>query len=93
MLVGQASGVYFFGVSIGIAIGLLLSEKVKKYWDQGWFISSLQTVSVIIGLFASTKGMAAYPSLKMLFALGAGFWLSFLGAWSVQKLSKTFKKV
>lgn len=92
LLIGQSSAVYFFGVSLGIAIGLLLNEKVKKYWGQGWIISSLQTMSVLIGLFASLKAMAAYPNLKMLFALGSGFWLSFLGAWSVQKLSKAFKK-
>lgn len=91
LLIGQRSAIYFLGVSIGIAIGLLMNEKVKKYWGQDWKVSSLQTISVLIGLFASLKAKAAYPNLNIIFSLGSGFWLSFLGAWLVEKISKVFK--
>lgn len=93
VVIGREAAFYFFGVSIGLAIGLLLNDKVKKYWEEGWKISILQTITVLVGLFASLKAKAAYPYLNPIFSVGSGFWLSFLAPWAIQKLSRIFKKL
>ena len=82
----QAKVPRLFGFSIGVAIGLLLYEKSKKYWQKGWRSHWLQFLSVLIGIFVLFLGMHFFPAFELFFALAIGFWLSFLGAWSVQKI-------
>jgi len=90
LIIGQSSALFFFWSSIGIAIGLLLNEKFKIDTKGSWRKRSLQALTVLIGLtLFALMFYKGNSSLKWLFGLGAGLWLSHLGAWSVQKLTRS----
>ncbi|MDN3505660.1 MAG: phosphatase PAP2 family protein [Simkaniaceae bacterium] len=86
LFIAQAKVTRLFGYSVGIAIGLLSYEKVKRIWKDGWLIRFWQLASVLIGEFAILWLMKIYPAQITLFSIGAGIWLSFLGAYLVQRL-------
>jgi undecaprenyl-diphosphatase len=84
LLIGQLTPL-FLGESLGLAVGLLISEKRKKHLGHGRGLRYAQLASVLIGIFVFFKAMVFYPPLKLLFAFGMGLWLSYLGAWLVYK--------
>ena len=71
----------FFFISLGVAIGLLLSVKTSP---KSLPFRIFQTVSVIAGVCLLMAGQKTYPAWTFLWAFAEGLWLSFLGGWWVQ---------
>lgn len=76
LIIGGRGGLYNFGVTTGIAVGLILANDKMESWRTRW----LQTAVVLIGVFICFKAKATYPTLSLFFGLLSGFWLSYLGA-------------
>lgn len=86
LVIAQAKISRLFGYSVGIAIGLLAYEKVKRHWKDSVSIRLVQLASVLIGEFGILKLMDHYSQYVTLLSIFAGIWLSFLGAYLVQRL-------
>jgi len=86
LFIAQAKVPRVFGYSVGVAIGLLLVDKTKKYWKSVGMIRYVQLFSVLLGEAGIFWLMGLYSRYMVLLAIGAGFWLSFLGGYLVLRL-------
>ncbi|MBS3902759.1 MAG: phosphatase PAP2 family protein [Anaplasmataceae bacterium] len=92
LCIQQSSSLYFFGVSLGVAIGLLSSEKRQCPREPRTKMRCIQALSIVSGLFALYASTILYPTLTVLWAFTSGLWISYLGPWIFQKcMKKPFK--
>ncbi len=86
MIVGGLKLISQATLTLGIAVGLLLTKMIEVDRKKSWYIRSMETLTVILGTCALLSGGIYYPHLKIYFAFVSGLWFSYLGSWLIQKV-------
>ena len=76
---------YVVFLTLGVAAGLISDEKKHLRMEKSLVIGAWQACSVIGGLCLLFAARQFLPQFAFLWNFGEGYWLSFLGAWVVQK--------
>lgn len=77
LLFVQSLTSYFFWVSIGVAVGLMINDKKQRMKKLNWTQKWVRTLIVLAGLMFLYWGVLYYPQLTLLCALLSGLWLTF----------------
>jgi undecaprenyl-diphosphatase len=73
-----------FGLTFGVALGLLSYEKATPKEAKSVWIRGLQTLSSLVGIFLCFAIYDRIPHGPIFLGFVQGYWLSFLGAWIIK---------
>jgi len=92
LLIDGLSALLFFSITVGVEIGLIATGKRIDNTKQKLSTRVINTIVIIIGLFALALGSGLSSPLKMIFGMVMGIWLTYLGPWSLKQVLSICKK-
>ncbi len=81
LAIGQRSALFQSILITGVVLGLLCGERFNPLQGHRW----VRCFLVLLGGALCLKAASIWPQYQALFALIAGFWLSLLGCWVVDR--------
>jgi hypothetical protein len=72
-------------MTLGVALGFMCDKKRPQLLPKKFKARCMQASNVLIGIIAIFFLQKQLPGLLFLFDFARGFWLSFLGAYLVQR--------